>query len=294
MSSDFWIILTACMVATLNAVLGSFLVLRRMAMIGDAISHAVLPGIVVAYFLAQSRFTLPMLLGAAATGLLVTYLIEFLNKKVRLQSDAAIGISFTFLFAVGVILISFFGSNVDLDQECVLYGEIAYVPMYTMTIGGIGLGPRQVWITGTVLLVTVAAVVWAYKRLELTTFDPEFAASVGINVGLWHFYLMGGVSLSTVVSFESVGAVLVIALLVGPPATAYLLTTRLKTMIMLAVLFGITSSVLGYLLAIQINGSIAGAIATVIGVQFALAFVYVLVAKRLRGRQFETPEAGLR
>ena len=202
--------------------------MRKMAMIGDAIAHAVLPGIVIAYFVSQSRAGLPVILGAAASGLLVTYLIEFFTKKIRLQSDASIGISYTFFFAIGVILVSLFGESVDLDQECVLYGEIAMVQYDQLVLGGLEWGPRQVWILGTVLAIITVMVVWAYNRLVITTFDESYALSLDINVAFWQYYIMGGVSLSTVVSFESVGAVLVIAFLVGPPATAYLITENLK------------------------------------------------------------------
>lgn len=278
--NDFWIILTASLVAVNTAILGSFLIMRKMAMIGDAISHAVLPGIVLAYFLTNSRASLPILMGAAASGMLVTIFIQFFNRRVKLQRDASIGISYTFLFAVGIILISLFGSNVDLDQECVLYGEIAYVPLDVSYLGNVNIGPRQVWILGFTLLLNVAAVLVGYRKLVLTTFDESFAAALGINVLFWQYYLMAGVSLTTVVSFESVGAVLVIAFISGPPATAYLLTRSFHKMIWLAMGFGILASILGYYLANGLNGSIAGAIATVIGLQFAVVFSIVTFRKK--------------
>lgn len=252
-------------------------------MIGDAIAHAVLPGIVIAYIVSQSRATLPLIIGAAISGLLVTYLIEFFTKRIRLQSDASIGISYTFFFAVGVILVSIFGESVDLDQECVLYGEIAMVHYDQLVLGGVDVGPRQVWILGTMLALITAMVVWAYNRLVITTFDESYALSLGINVVFWQYYIMGGVSLSTVVSFESVGAVLVIAFLVGPPATAYLITENLKKTIFTSIVFGITASILGFYLARLVDGSIAGAIASVIGIQFALVFVYA----RLRANKLK-------
>lgn len=279
---DFWIILTASLVATSSALLGSFLIMRKMTMIGDAISHAVLPGIVIAYLVSNSRASFPILMGAAASGMLVTYLIEFFNRKVKLQQDASIGISYTFLFAVGIILISFFSNDVDLDQECVLYGEIAYVPLDPMEIGGHLFGPRQVWILGTTLLFVVGSVYAGYRKLVLTTFDPAFASAIGISVGFWQYYLMAGVSLTTVVSFESVGAVLVIAFIAGPPATAYLLTQRFGRMIKTSIVLGITASILGYYTAVWLGGSIAGAIATVIGLQFALTFAYVQFTRKNR------------
>jgi len=279
---DFWIILTASLVATTTAILGCFLIMRKMAMIGDAISHAVLPGIVIAYYLTNSRASFPILLGAAASGMVVTYLIQFFNQRVKLQQDASIGISYTFLFAIGIILISIFSNDVDLDQDCVLYGEIAYVPLDTLTLGGFNVGPRQVWILGTTLLIIAGSVFIGYRKLVLTTFDPAFAAAMGVSVVLWQYYLMAGVSLATVVSFESVGAVLVIAFLSGPAATAFLLTKDFKKMIYLAIGFGISASIIGYYMADWLAGSIAGAIATIIGVQFALAFIYIQFLRKSR------------
>jgi manganese/zinc/iron transport system permease protein len=279
---DFWIILTASLVATTTAILGCFLIMRKMAMIGDAISHAVLPGIVIAYYLTNSRASFPMLIGAAASGMIVTYLIQFFSQKVKLQQDASIGISYTFLFAIGIILISLFSNDVDLDQDCVLYGEIAYVPLDTLALTGYQLGPRQVWILGTTLILISSCVWLAYRKLVITTFDPAFASAIGISVVLWQYYLMAGVSLATVVSFESVGAVLVIAFLSGPAATAFLLTKDFKKMIFLAIAFGISASILGYYMADWLKGSIAGAITTVIGIQFAMAFVYIQFLRKAR------------
>jgi manganese/zinc/iron transport system permease protein len=283
MPADFWIILTACLVAIINSIFGSILIMRKMAMIGDAIAHAVLPGIVIAYFLSQSRATLPLIIGAAISGLLVTFIIEFFTKKIKLQSDAAIGISYTFFFAVGIILISMFGESVDLDQECVLYGEIAMVHYDQLIFAGMELGPRQVWILGSILVLIIVMVTTTYNRLVVTTFDESYALSLGINVAFWQYYIMGGVSLSTVVSFESVGAVLVIAFLVGPPATAYLITEKLKNTIFTSIIFGITASISGFYVASWLDGSIAGAIASMIGVQFALVFLYTrLIANKVK------------
>ncbi|MCB9244882.1 MAG: metal ABC transporter permease [Flavobacteriales bacterium] len=285
--NELWIIGTAALVATSSSLLGCFLVLRRMVMFGDAISHAVLPGIVIAYFLTHNKTGFPVLAGAALTGLLATLFIQFFNRKVRLQIDASIGISYTFLFALGVILISLLGPNVDLDQECVLYGEIAYVPLELIEIiPGLSL-PRQFWILLLNMLMVTAFVRISYRYLKLGSFDPAFAAGVGIPVALWQFALLGGVSLTTVVSFESVGAILVIAFLAGPPATAYLLSRALKQMLYLSVAFGITATILGYYLATLLNASIAGSIATVIGVQFLFAFLYVRLK---RNSLLNTPE----
>ncbi len=272
--TSFWIILTGSLVAVSCSLLGCFLILRRMAMIGDAISHAVLPGIVIAFLLSGSRESVPMLIGAGLLGLLATFLIEFLHTKAKLQTDAAIGITFTWLFALGIILISVFAGQVDLDQDCVLYGEIAYVPIdLLLSPGGLLLGPKAVWVVGSVLVIIIIFIITFYKQLFLTTFDPAFAVSLGWSAVLWHYLLMGVVSLTTVAAFESVGAILVVAFLVVPPATAYLLTHRLKTMLWLSCLIGIVATVLGYGLAIWLNGSVTGAIATVSGIIFGLVAI---------------------
>lgn len=245
-----------------------------MAMVGDAISHAVLPGIVIAFLLSGSRDSMTMLLGAGAIGLLTTFLIEFFHKQAKLQTDASIGVTFTWLFAIGVVLISLFAGKVDLDQDCVLYGEIAYVPLdVIITEGGQVLGPKALYVSGSILILILLFISIGYKELFLTTFDPAFASAIGISTTLWHYALMGAVSVTTVASFESVGAILVVALLIAPAATAYLITDNLKLMMVLACTAGILSSIGGYYLAVWLDGSIAGAIATVSGLLFALAMV---------------------
>tara|TARA_B110000046_G_scaffold57595_1_gene64312 strand:- start:37459 stop:38316 length:858 start_codon:yes stop_codon:yes gene_type:complete len=277
----FWIILVGSLIAVSCALLGSYLILRKMAMVGDAISHAVLPGIVIAYLLSGSRDTLPMLFGAAVLGVLTTVLIELFHKKSNLQMDASIGITFTWLFAIGIILISLFAGQVDLDQDCVLYGEIAYIPLdLWITEGGYSMGPRTVWIASGLLLLLLVFIWRGYKGLFITTFNEEFAKALGIGVAFWHYALMGAVSLTTVISFESVGAILVVALLIVPPASAYLITTNLKKMLFLSSIFGILSAIGGYYLAALINGSIAGAIASVAGFLFLCVWVLGLLRKK--------------
>jgi manganese/zinc/iron transport system permease protein len=246
-----------------------------MAMVGDAISHAVLPGIVIAFLISGSRDSATMLLGAGLIGIATTFLIEFLHKKAKLQTDASIGVTFTWLFAVGVVLISLFAGKVDLDQDCVLYGEIAYVPLdLWITDNGTIMGPRALYIVGTILVLIVTFILVGYKELFLTTFDTAYASAIGISTVLWHYLLMGAVSATTVASFEQVGAILVVALLIVPAATAYLITDNFKWMLVLACAVGVLSSVTGYYLAVWVDSSIAGAIATMTGVFFTLALVF--------------------
>lgn len=289
----FWIILTGSLVAVSCALLGCYLILRKMAMVGDAISHAVLPGIFIAFLLAGTLSSVPMLIGAACFGVLCTALIEFFHKQGKLASDAAIGLVFTFLFAVGVILISMYAGQVDIDQDCVLYGEIAYIPLDVwITESGTNLGPIAVWTMGIVLLLICAIILFGYKGLFITTFDPAFATALGISTSFWHYLLMSAVSLTTVVAFESVGAILVVAFLIGPAATAYLLTNKLSTMLILASLIGILAAIGGYYLAVLINGSIAGAMAAVVGLLFGLALLFSplhgIIGKRFRAIEIAT------
>jgi manganese/zinc/iron transport system permease protein len=271
--NSFWIILTGALVASSCGFLGCFLILRRMAMLGDAISHAVLPGIVLAFLLTGTRDSLPMVIGASALGLLTVFLVQTLHQS-GVKSDAAIGVTFTSLFSVGVILVSLYTQQVDLDLDCVLYGEIAYVPWNTWEIGSLSLGPLAVWQVGIVFLISLAVIGLFYKQFKLCAFDPAMAAAVGIPVALFHYLLMGLVSMTTVASFESVGAILVVAMLVVPSATAYLLTDRLHVMLLLSIVIGTLCSVLGYGLATWLDSSIAGAMTAVAGFLFLLAFLF--------------------
>lgn len=273
--NDFYIIVTASLVASSCALLGCYLILRKMAMVGDAISHAVLPGIVLAFLISGSRDSVTMLIGAGLIGIFTAFLIEFFHKKAKLQTDAAIGVTFTWLFAVGVVLISLFAGKVDLDQDCVLYGEIAYVPLdVIISDSGESLGPRAIYIMGFVLLALLIFIQVGYKELFLTTFDPAYASAIGISTTLWHYLLMGAVSVTTVASFESVGAILVVALLIAPAATAYLLTDDFRWMLLIACGVGVVASIGGYYFAVWLDGSIAGAIGAMCGVLFGVAMVF--------------------
>ncbi|AXJ00213.1 manganese/zinc/iron transport system permease protein [Cyclonatronum proteinivorum] len=272
--TTFWILLTACLASAACALVGTYLVLRKQAMLSDAISHAVLPGIAIAFLLTASRNTFPMLLGAGAFGLLTVYLTEKLQERGRLMNDASMGIVFTTLFAIGVIIITLFAGSVDLDHECILFGEIAYVPWDLWIFAGMNMGPRPVWILGMVLVINLIFILSCYKELKIYAFDRQLAVSMGIPVVFIHYGLMGTVSFSTIASFESVGAILVVALIIVPPATAYLLTRRLSVMLILSVSFGVLSSLSGYYLALVTDTSIAGAIAVMTGVFFGLALLF--------------------
>lgn len=270
----FWIVFIASLAAINCSLIGSYLVLRKVTMMADAITHAVLPGIVLAFLVTGSKGSLTVLLGAGSTGVLASLLMAFLNKKVKVQADAAIGINFTWLFAVGIILVSLFGRKVDLDPDCVLYGEVAYVPLNLLqTSSGMNLGPQALYTLGAVFLLNLGFIILGYKELAVTTFDPGFAQVMGINPTWWHYLLMTVTSFTAVASFEVAGAILVVALFVVPASTAYLLTNQLSKMLILSCCIGILITIAGYLVARWLNGSIAGAMVTVGGVLFFITWM---------------------
>jgi len=280
---SFWIILTGALVAVSAGLLGCFLVLRKMSMVGDAISHAVLPGIVIAFLVSGNREPLTILIGASILGLVTTFIIEYLSKKAKVQGDAAIGVTYTFLFAIGIILLSLFAGQVDIDQDCVLYGEIAYVPIDTLiTESGINMGPRPVYLLGTLLIVILVFIVLFYKQLSLTAFDPAFASAIGISTVLWHYLLMSLVSITTVISFQSVGAILIINFLIGPPAIAYLITHNLKRMLIYTAIIGVLIAIIGYYIAAYLDVSVAGSMAVTTGILFAICFIYKIANERIK------------
>lgn len=276
----FYIILTGSLVAVSCSLLGSFLILRKMAMVGDAISHSVLPGIVIAFFIVESLQSVWLLVGAGILGVFTTFLIEFFHKKGHLQTDAAIGVTFTWLFALGVILVTYYAGNAHIDQDCILHGEIAYVPIDLMyNAAGDPIGPKAVIVLSIVLGLILLFISIFYKQLFITTFDPVFANAIGISSSVWHYALMGLVSLTTVASFESVGAILVVALLIAPASSAYLMTRSLKLMLVLSSIFGIISAFLGYWLSYYLDGSIAGAMVTVSGIIFGICYIVTVMKK---------------
>ncbi|MCF2937872.1 metal ABC transporter permease [Paenibacillus alkaliterrae] len=288
MMSDFWILLTGSLVAACCGILGVFLVLRKMAMIGDAISHSVMPGIVIAFLLSGSRDSLLMMFAALLFGLLTTFLIQMFQQS-GIQADASIGVVFTALFAIGVVLVSLYARQVHLDQDAILYGEIAYVHWNLWVLGGINMGPKAVWLLGFTLLVITTVIGLFYKQFKLCAFDTALAAAIGIPVAFFHYLLMGLVSMATVSSFESVGAILVVGMLIIPASTAYLLTDRLGVMIGLSVAAGIASTFLGYGAAVVLDASIAGCMVCAASFLFVAAFLFSpsqgIIVKKLRLRQ---------
>ena len=221
MSYEGWILLTASLVGLSCGLIGVFLILRKMAMMADAISHTVLLGIVTAYLITRELSGMSMLIGAIIAGLLTAVLVQLLHS-LGVQQDASIGVVFTTLFAIGVILISTKTGNVHLDVQHALMGEITFVPWHTMDVPLIGEIPQATFLLLIVLAIVLIMIVAFYKEWKITTFDAALAASLGIPVMLMHYVFMTLVSITTVASFDAVGAIMVVAMLITPAAAAYL------------------------------------------------------------------------
>ena len=267
--------LIAIVVAVACTLPGVFLVLRRMTLMSDAISHAILPGIVLAFFLTESHTSPLLILAAAGTGVLTVLVVELLQRTKLVKEDAAIGLAFPALFSIGIILISRFAGNVHLDMDAVLLGELAYAHLNRLEMFGINLGPVSLYVMGMILVLNFTFILLFYKELKIATFDASLAASLGFAPTLIHYGLMTLVSITTVGAFDAVGSILVVALIAGPPATAYLMTDSLARMLILSAILGSVNAVSGYWLALLFDVSIAGAIATTTLLMFGITFLVV-------------------
>lgn len=255
-----WIFLMGVLVTVTCALVGNYLLLRRAALVGDAVSHSLLPGIVIAFLLTGRRDSWLLYVGAIIAGVFTTLLIEFIQSKTRVKSDAAMGISFTTLFAIGVILISVFADQVDLDVDCVLYGEIGFISLYPLVEWwGISLAPQPVLHMAGVLLGVLLLIIVFYKELLVTSFDSHGASSLGISTRAFHYGLMSCLSVVVVSAFESVGAILVVAMLILPGSTASLCTKRLPSRLVWSIVFAVISAIGGVHLGVWLNCSLAGA-----------------------------------
>jgi manganese/zinc/iron transport system permease protein len=271
-SDDMWVMAAGVLCNVACALLGCYLILRRMALLGDAISHAILPGLAIAFILTGSRNVFPMFCGALVVGVATTFLTQTLHQWGRVPEDSSMGVVFTSLFALGVLLITYVASSVDLDPGCVLYGDIGATPAFPLIIAGHEWPiPRQVAILLCVLVIDLGVIFLFYKELKVVSFDPMLATTMGINATLVHYMLMTLVAGTCVAAFESVGSILVVAMLIAPPAAAHLLTDRLPRMLMVSAGIAAFSAIAGYLIAAYvIDTPPAAMMAVVAGFIFTL------------------------
>lgn len=274
------LLITACLVAVSCTIPGTFLVLRGTSLMSDAIGHAILLGIVLA-FLATGNIHSPWIfIGATLVGIATAAATELLISTKRLMHDAAVGLVFPLLFSVAIILINLYASSIHMDTDAALLGELAFTPFNKLIISGIDYGPLAIWIMSTILLLNIICISIWYPTLKVTTFNPDYACTLGYRPHLIHYLLMTLTSITIVGAFDTAGAILVVAFMIIPPATAYLVTQRLSHMLILSCLFALITTLSGCLLAHVYNLSIAGSIATINGVFFASVLVLKVFMKK--------------
>lgn len=270
----FEIYLVAIVVAVAAALPGVFLVIRGTTMLSDAITHSLLLGIVLAFFITNDLKSPFLLFGATLVGLLVVWLIEALQRTQLMNNDAAIGIVFPLFFSLAIIFITRYAGDVHLDTDAVLLGELAFVPFRRMIISGFDIGPQSLWVMLGILILNLTFIALFYKELKVSTFDPVFSAAIGFSPLLIHYALMGLVSLTAVGAYDAVGSVLVVGFMVGPALTGYLLTNNLKKVIWIAIGIAIFNSIVGISLARYLDVSLAGMIALITGITAFIAFLF--------------------
>ena len=259
------ILVVGLLVAANGGLVGSMLMLRRLSMISDAVVHSVLPGLVVAYLLAGERSSWVMIAGSLMASGLALLAIEWVRKGLQMKVDAAIGVVFTTMFASGIVLISLFASQVKIDADCVLFGQLAFVPLDLWILeSGLNLGPIAVWENAISLSVIATFMAAGRRVLTASTFDPDFHQITGQHHAFWRMGLMLATSLFAVTAFHAVGAVMVMAFFIIPSSTAYLLAKTMKDLVLLSLAFAFLGVILGLWVAMAFDTSISGSMVCVL------------------------------
>ena len=259
--------------ATACALLSPFLVLRKLSMVSDAISHSVLLGIVLAFFIVKDIGSPLLIAGAALFGVITVFAVEFLSGTGLVKNDDAVGIVFPMFFALAVVLITKFARNVHLDTDIVLMGEVIIAPLNRTEFLGMDL-PKAFVQMGILFIVNLLFIIIFFKELKITTFDKGFAKLAGFSSVALFYALMTLSSLTAVTAFDAVGAILVVSFLITPGAAAYLISKDLKVMIAISVGYAVINSVLGYVLSLLMNVSMSGMTAAAAGVTFLITFLF--------------------
>ncbi|MGA3565643.1 metal ABC transporter permease [Melissospora conviva] len=273
--------LLAVVTALACALPGVFVVLRRSSMLVDAIGHAVLPGIVVGYFFTRDLDSPLLIIGAALAGLVVVLGSEWLTRTGLITGDAPQGLIFPALFSAGVILVTLNFANVHLDTHAVLVGDLNLAAWEQLIVNGTSIGPAYLYVMLGVLALNIIFLGVFHTKLKVTTFDAQFATSIGIRAGLVNAAFMFLVSLTVTAAFNATGAILVIALMIVPPATAYLLSQSLPAMITLTAVIAVAGALAGFWTAYVLDAATSAGMA----VFYGLVFVIVLAATRIGQRR---------
>jgi ABC-type Mn2+/Zn2+ transport system permease subunit/Mn-dependent DtxR family transcriptional regulator len=268
-------LVASIMVGISCGLIGTYIMLRGLSLIGDALAHAVLPGVVIG-FMVGGKSPLSLFIGASAAGILTALLISFVERNSKIKSDTAIGIIFTGAFALGILLVSQL-KQVHIDLSSYLFGDV------------LGVSNSDIVMSSIITLFILIVVILFYKQLLVTSFDPTMAHIIGISAGGFHYFLMTMLSMSIVTGLQSVGVILIIAMLITPPATAYLLTNKLKLLLLISCICGIFSSVTGLYLSYHFNFASGASIVLVAVFFFMLAFLFSpregIVIKAFRRRK---------
>jgi len=286
-SFTIWIVLMGFFVTAACGLVGNYLLLRRMALVGDAISHSILPGLIVAFVVFRHVSIWVSLAGALAAAFATVAIIDFIHKQSRVKADAAICIAFTTLFALGVAMMSSMESkgSMHIDAECVLYGEIAFVALEPPFVwAGWEIGPPSVLRMAVVLCVIALVIAVFYKELLVTSFDEGLSKALGMRTGVWHYGLMAALAIVVVSAFEAVGAILAVAMLIVPPMFAGQLSEHLPTRLGLTVLHAALTALLGYHLSVWLGCSTAGAMVVAAAGLFVAVWIPPQIRKLLRLR----------
>ncbi|MGT2844903.1 metal ABC transporter permease subunit [Streptococcus hongkongensis] len=246
-------LITALVIGIVSGIVGCFIILRSMSLMGDAISHAVLPGVAVSYILGINFF-----IGAICFGLIASVLITYIKENSVIKGDTAIGITFSSFLALGIILIGVANSSTDLFH--ILFGNILAVQ------------DSDKWVTIGVSILVIGVIILFFKELQLTSFDPVLAQTMGINVTFYHYLLMIILTLVSVTAMQSVGTILIVAMLITPAATAYLYVNSLKAMLLLSSSIGAISSVLGLYIGYTFNIAAGSMIVLTSAIIFTISF----------------------
>ncbi|MRI05295.1 metal ABC transporter permease [Staphylococcus pseudintermedius] len=261
--------LTAILVGVVCGVVGCLIILRGLSLMGDAMSHAVLPGVALSFLM-----NIPMFIGAMVTGMLSSIMIGYISEASKTKKDAAIGITFTTFLALGIVLISVIHSATDLYH--ILFGNILAITQYAFHT------------TLAVSIVVLALILILYRPLKMSTFDPIFSRMSGLNTTMIHYFVMLLLALVIVASVQTVGVILVVALLITPASTAFLFTKKLSKMMIVSSIFSVISSTLGIYMSFKLNLPSGAVIVLISAVLYGLTFGIIKLINLLQKGAFQT------
>lgn len=277
----FELIVIAMLVSCAAVVPGMFLVLRKTALVSDAVSHAVLLGIATLFLIVRELHSGFLLFGAVFAGMLAVGMIEFLTSRRYIRSDAAMGIVFPLFFSIGVILISRYARHVHLDTDMVMLGELAFAPLTRLTISGIDYGPQVAWTLGALIVIQILVISVLYKELVVSCWDAEYAKLIGLKPRFLYYCIVLLTSVTSVLSFESVGSIIVVALMITPPATALLISRTMRSYVAISIVVAVCAAVLGTSLGWFLNVSLAGSVASCAGLIFMVVWISRVISRKL-------------